>query len=200
MRDVTAELRAFYDQEIPQRAHRPLADEREQLVHAFARRLAAAGAASVLEVGCGAGRDGRVLAGAGLTYRGCDLSPVAVQTCRDLELDVDVANATELPYADDEFDAAWSMSTLMHLPGDGLAEALRELRRVVRSGGFVEIGVWGADTDREWDGDLHGRYFFNRSDTSLQRELELLGRVEVFETWAYLDDGAHYQWARVIVG
>ncbi|YAL84719.1 class I SAM-dependent methyltransferase [Dermacoccaceae bacterium W4C1] len=183
------------------RADRPLSEDRRRIVDAFAARLVAGGATSVLEVGCGAGRDGLVMAGAGLAYRGCDLSPVAVQTCRDLGLDADEAPATDLPYPEDSFDAAWTMSTLMHLPDEGFAEAVRELRRVVRAGGLVEIGVWGADQDREWTGDPHGRFFLNRSDDSFRRGLSVLGDLEEFDTWAHLGSGGgHYQWARVRVG
>lgn len=201
MRDVAAELKDYYDQEIPARAGRPLSDDRRQIVHAFADRLIASGAASVLEIGCGGGRDGLVLAETGVTYRGCDLSSAAVQTCRGLGLDADEAQATDLPYGDDSFDAGWTMSTLMHLQGEGFTEAVRELRRVVRSGGLVEIGVWGADEDREWTGDPHGRFFLNRSDGSFRREVSALGHLEAFDTWAFLEpDGGHYQWARVRVG
>lgn len=197
---MAGELKAYYDREMPSRADRPLSEDRREIVHAFAARLVERGLSSVVEVGCGAGRDGLVLAESGLSYRGCDLSPVAVRICRDLGLDAEQAPAAALPYDDDSFDAAWSMSTLMHLPDDGFAEALRELRRVVRPGGLVEIGVWGAEEDREWAGDPHGRFFLNRSDASFQRELAELGDVEQFDTWSYTGaGGGHYQWARIVV-
>lgn len=198
--EITDHLTSFYDGELRTRAGRPLGDDRERAVGEFTARLTGEGARSVLEVGCGAGRDGLLLVEAGLEYVGCDLSPAGAEVCRDLGLDARVADATNLPFDDQTFDAAWSMSTLMHLPGTGLTDALAELRRVVRLGGLIGIGVWGSDEDREWTGDPHGRFFLNRSDATLQRELAVLGQLEDFRTWAHLPEGGHYQWACVRIG
>lgn len=153
----------------------------------------------MLEVGCGPGRDGAALDAAGFEYTGVDLSPVAARICREQGLSAREADATSLPFATDSFDAAWSMSTLMHLPGDGFAQAIDELKRVVRPGGMVEIGVWGdvQDNERPHPGD--GRYFRRRTDGNLRAELEVLGVVVDFDTWAWSDGGMHYQWARVEV-
>ena len=90
------------------------------------------------------------------------------------------------------------MSTLMHLPAEGMVTALSELKRVVRAGGFVEIGVWGGDQDREWTDD-HDRYFYSRTDHQLQSMLAVIGEVVEFAVWSQFDDGGHYQWARVLV-
>ncbi|EYR64049.1 SAM-dependent methyltransferase [Actinotalea ferrariae CF5-4] len=199
MNDIEARLKDFYSGDMADRAERALDDERLRRVQAFTDRLRATGAGSVLEVGCGAGRDGLVLAGSGVAYTGVDLTPEAVRICRDRGLVAVEASAVDLPFADDTFDAAWSMSTLMHLPGDGLARALGELRRVVRAGGTAEIGVWGHSDPAERTRD-DGRYFLHRSDEQLRAELEALGEVVAFATWGWKDDGKHYQWARAVVG
>jgi SAM-dependent methyltransferase len=156
------------------------------------------GLRSVVEVGCGAGRDGKVLSSSGLAYQGLDLSPASVAICRELGLEAQEGSALDLPFAADEFDAGWSMSTLMHLTGDGLTTALAELKRVIRPGGLLEVGVWGGDEDREWT-DAHGRYFQSRTDRRLRAMLAEVGQVVAFETWSPFDDGGHYQWARVLV-
>jgi SAM-dependent methyltransferase len=196
MDPVQRRLRAFYDNEMPERAHRPLGADRERRLASFLDECAHRNVRSVLEVGCGAGRDGTQIQQAGLAYRGIDLSPVAVEICRDLGLDAREGTATRLPFRDSRFDAAWTMSTLMHLDGNGMEEALAELARVVRPGGLVEIGVWGSTDDRERV-DGRDRYFRQRSDDSLRRLLSELGRLDAFETWDWHDDGDHYQWARM---
>lgn len=196
MSDIDASLRSFYDNELGDRARRALGDEREARVRAFTDHLHAHGAKALLEVGCGAGRDGLILCRSGCDYIGVDLSSTAVQTCRDLGLHAVQATATSLPFLDNAFDAAWSMSTLMHLPGDGFDQAIRELRRVVRPGAVVEIGVWGHTSNREWISP-DGRYFNHRSDEQLQDVLLDLGQVAAFDTWDWRDDGGHYQWARI---
>ena len=199
MSDVAGRLVDYYEREMAERATRPLDDERERHLTLFVDRLRREGVTSVLEVGCGAGRDGVVIAGAGVTYRGLDLTPAAVELCRGLGLDARVGRATELPFETDAFDAAWTMSTLMHLPGDEMVTALSELRRVVRPGGLLEVGVWGSDTSGEWTDD-GGRYFRSRTDEELRDLLVAVGEVVAFETWSHFDDGGHYQWARVIAG
>ena len=144
MTGIEQRLRHYYDQEMAQRAERPLGEQREARLSEFVRLCRDVGLSSVVEVGCGAGRDGKVLAASGLAYKGVDLSEASVDLCRALGLETVAGSAKDLPYADDEFDAGWSMSTLMHLPGDGMEVALSELHRVIRRGGVLELGVWGA--------------------------------------------------------
>ncbi|SES23069.1 Methyltransferase domain-containing protein [Pedococcus cremeus] len=196
--DVSAQLQQFYDAEMRDRASRPLGDERTDRVTAFLAHCRERGIRSVLEVGCGAGRDGTLIADGGFEYVGVDASREAVTVCRELGLVAAQGSATALPFEADRFDAAWSMSTLMHLPGNALARALAELRRVVRPGGLVEIGVWGHTSNREWV-KPDGRFFKHRSDDELRGELANLGEVVDFATWDWFDDGGHYQWARVEV-
>jgi SAM-dependent methyltransferase len=53
----------------------------------------------------------------------------------------EVQDARALTYADDSFDAAYSVSVLEHIPDDGDSTAIRELIRVVRPGGIVVVTV-----------------------------------------------------------
>lgn len=188
----------YYDREMDARARRPLGERRERRLAEFVRACHREALSSVVEVGCGAGRDGAVLGSSGLAYAGLDLSSSSVRMCRELGLVALRGSALALPFGDDRFDAGWSMSTLMHLPGEGMTIALSELQRVVRTGGLVEVGVWGGEEEREWTDD-HGRYFHSRTDEALQQVLSSVGEVVAFDTWGHVEDGWHYQWARVAV-
>ena len=199
MLSIEDTLRRYYDREMDARAVRPLGEHRESRLADFVELCHQKGLSSVVEVGCGAGRDGEVLQASGLAYKGLDFSSSSVDLCSRLGLSVVQGSALAPPFADDEFDAGWSMSTLMHLPGEGMAKALEELNRVVRPGGVVEIGVWGGAEDREWT-DEHGRYFRSRTDQEFQSILSAIGQVVDFATWSHFDDGGHYQWARLILG
>lgn len=191
-------MQAFYATEMKHRASRPLGVARTARVEAFTERLRAMDSQAVVEVGCGAGRDGLIVRRGVSAYTGVDVSPAAVRTCRDRGLTPVQGSATHLPFDDDSFDGAWSMSTLMHLPGEGFAMALGEIARVVRTGGTVEIGVWGHTRSREWT-KPEGRYFNHRTDEQFQRDLHSVGTVVDFDTWDWFEDGGHYQWARVKV-
>jgi len=50
-------------------------------------------------------------------------------------------DATRLPFADESFDFAYSVSVIEHIPDDGDTKALSEMARVVKPGGriFVEV-------------------------------------------------------------
>lgn len=83
----------------------------------------------------------------------------------------EVADGRALPFPDQSFDQAYSISVLEHIvkPGDG--EALRELARVVRRGGRVLVTVpHSRDYREDWrdkpayvdHGAIGGRYFFQR--------------------------------------
>lgn len=197
MSSVEERLKGYYAGEMKDRATRALGDERTARVTTFSEHLRVTQTEALLEVGCGAGRDGLILRESGCAYTGVDLSPAAVQTCRAMGLNAVEGSAIDLPFGDDSFGAVWSMSTLMHLDGNGFERAICEIGRVVQPGGVVEIGVWGHTSSREWTAP-DGRYFNHRSDQQLKHELHVLGKVVEFGTWAWFKDCGHYQWARVL--
>jgi SAM-dependent methyltransferase len=93
--------------------------------------------ASGLEVGCGSG----LLQGFTDRYVGIDLS---LSARRFLHRPFAQASATELPFADSTFDAAWSVWVLEHVTNP--EQALREIRRVVKDGGYILLRpAWDVD-------------------------------------------------------
>jgi ubiquinone/menaquinone biosynthesis C-methylase UbiE len=98
----------------------------------------------VLDVGCGPGALTAELvarAGAG-AVTAIDPSEPFVQAARARHPGVDVrlAAAEELPFADGTFDATLAQ-LVVHFMADALA-GVREMRRVTRSGGVVAACVW----------------------------------------------------------
>jgi SAM-dependent methyltransferase len=111
------------------------------------RFVDAAGVAAdqrVLDVGCGPGALTTVLAArVGVAaVSACDPSPPFLDECRTRVPGVDArpGRAEQLPYGDDEFDAALAQLVL-HFVSDPPAAAA-EMRRVVRPGGTVAACVW----------------------------------------------------------
>lgn len=98
----------------------------------------------MLEVGCGMGYDSLEFIKRGVRVTATDLTPNAVKLTRlhfeieDVQaVDVRTANALDLPFEDNSFDAIWANGVL-HATGD-TGRAVKEVYRVLRVGGRAII-------------------------------------------------------------
>ena len=101
----------------------------------------------VLEIGVGMGSDHlrwasarpRSLSGIDLTRRAVEFTRARLALANHTT-DVRVADAEQLPFADDSFDLVYSWGVLHHTPNT--AAAIREVRRVLRPGGVARIMIY----------------------------------------------------------
>ncbi|HET9907814.1 MAG TPA: class I SAM-dependent methyltransferase [Anaerolineales bacterium] len=98
----------------------------------------------LLEIGCGMGYDSLEFLKRGVRVTATDLTPNAVElTRKHFEIEkvkaeeTRTANALELPFENDTFDAVWSNGVL-HATGD-TRRAIQEARRVLKPGGRAII-------------------------------------------------------------
>ncbi len=128
------------------------------------------------------------LARAGAQVHSVDLLASEVELWRRLaagtaNVDFSVADGTALPFDDASFDAAYSVSVIEHIPGDGDAKALAELARVTLPGGRIVVTLPHGEEGETWrdapaysddDADGRERHFFARtySRDSLDRLVE----------------------------
>ncbi len=120
----------------------------------FAKRLVAHGCvrpgSRVLNVACGTGvvsRAAAVLAGAGGSVAGVDLGEPTVAIARShpaeenaAPIDYAQADATVLPFDAEDFNVALCQQGLQFFPER--ADALAEMRRVLKPGGRVAVATW----------------------------------------------------------
>jgi len=111
---------------------------------------------SLLDVGCGTGTlaiAAKRRVGAG-SVRGIDASPEMIARARakasraNVDVAFDVASAEALPFSDRQFDVVTSTVMLHHLRRAAREACVREIRRVLKSGGrllVVDFGVKGAE-------------------------------------------------------
>lgn len=103
--------------------------------------------ARVLDVAAGPGTLALLVAPEVRHVSALDFSPVMIERLRLAaslrglgNVEAVIGDGQALPYADAEFDAAFSMFGLIFFPDRALG--LRELRRVLRSGGRAVVGSW----------------------------------------------------------
>jgi ubiquinone/menaquinone biosynthesis C-methylase UbiE len=112
---------------------------------------------TVLDVGCGSGALDRLLATrlAGGRIVATDLNRFLLQEAEALTdstaISFQQANAERLPFADGEFDTAFSVTVLEECDA---GQALRELYRVVKPGGRVGVIVRSIDLPQWWNLEL----------------------------------------------
>lgn len=125
MASLEVDLRSFYDQEAEQRRARAIDPHRVRLRATYASLLDSEDRHRLLEVGTGPGHDAAAFLARGLAVTGVDLSGEHVQMCLAAGVDARVSSVHRMPFADDAFDAAWTMSTLLHVPDADFDSALQ---------------------------------------------------------------------------
>jgi len=130
-------------------------DAYEQMMGRWSRKLAPQfiafaarhNPATILDVGCGTGNLTIALAShfQEAKVTGVDQSQPFIEAARSLaakngRLVFDEGDATELPFADDSFDATLSLLVVNFIPD--AERAVREMVRVTKPGGIVAASVW----------------------------------------------------------
>ncbi len=117
---------------------------------------------SVLEIGCGNGRDSIFFARAGLDVTAIDVAEGAVKLAKEnaeeaeVEIDFHVGNAESLPFEDKQFGAMFSLSVLH---ATDLAKSIPEVARVLQRHGIAFIYYYA---DTQWaDGTEEGNLRIN---------------------------------------
>jgi len=106
----------------------------------------------VLDVGCAKGfmlyDFTQILPGVNVT--GLDISEYAIEHAKEeVQSQLNVGNATSLPYEDDSFDAVFSINTVHNLERDECAKALQEIMRVSKGKAFITVDAYRNDEEKE---------------------------------------------------
>lgn len=96
---------------------------------------------TVLDVGCGPGRDGLVLQEAGLQVVCLDASQAMIDLANAHGLNAVMGDLLALPFEDESFDAVWAYTSLLHVTKEEIAQALQEIRRVLKPDGIFGLGL-----------------------------------------------------------
>lgn len=183
---------AFYDREAQVYVARE--QTADPAVGRFVARLAPG--ATVLELGCGGGRDAEAMIKAGLKVTATDGSAaMAGQAEARLGVLVRLMRFAELEDVD-AFDGVWANASLLHAPAEALPDILARVRRALRPGGLFCASFKAGDGPGR---DSLGRYYNFPSAEGLERDFRTAGPWSelVMETGTgggY--DGVQRQWLR----
>ena len=127
---------------------------------------------SILDAGCGPGRDACLLKLAGARITGLDLSEAML--CEAQLLDNEQlcqGDVRQIPLRSDAFDGVWCFAALGHLPPIAVPLVLEEFRRVVGNGWLYIVVREGTGVRRAaWEETL-SRYFTDFTLTGLTQQL-----------------------------
>lgn len=98
---------------------------------------------SILDVGCGPGRDVKYFIDHGMNGTGADYSFGMIREARKKvpEGKFVKTDMRHLKFKDNVFDGLWSMSGINFLPKSETQKVLKEFRRVLKAGGILFISV-----------------------------------------------------------
>ncbi len=104
----------------------------------------------VLDLGCAAGRDSKILKDLGFDTIGVDLSEKLLEIAKKNNPSIPFVEADirKLPFPDNYFDGLWANAVFHHLTKTEMPETLREWYRILKKDGIMFIktkmgqGVW----------------------------------------------------------
>ena len=124
----------------------------QPVIPTFQKHFGLTSRSSLLDVGCAKGfmlHDLLELI-PDITVSGVDVSDYAIaHAMDDIKSKVQVANASDLPFADNSFDVVIAINTIHNLDRDDCAQALREIERVSRKGSFITVDAYRNDEEKE---------------------------------------------------
>jgi SAM-dependent methyltransferase len=126
------------------------------LVDRFLDALAAAGhdqGARILDVGCGPGWETATFEKRGHDPVGIDLAPAFLRAARE-NSDAELArmDMRELGIETDAAHGVWACASFLHVPREDASSTLAEFRRVLRSGGVLQLVVKEGEGTKTGDG------------------------------------------------
>lgn len=114
---------------------------------------------TILDFGCGPGRDLKVFARLGHIAVGLDGAARFVEMARTYSgCDVWCQDFLELDLPAGHFDGVFANASLFHVPGCELPRVLKELRTTLKSGGVLFSSNPRGNNEEGWNGGRYGAY------------------------------------------
>ncbi len=155
--------------------------------------------ASVLDLGCGSGRDSLYFLRRGMSVTAADGSAEMCRTASETTgLEVRQMLFSELDY-ENAFDGIWACASLLHVPSDELTEVFQKVVRALRPGGTLYVSFKCGT----FEGDRNGRYYTYLNEDSLAAYFDRIPGTAILETRITSDvrpGRADEKWLNAVIG
>ena len=134
---------------------------------------------TILDLGCGSGRDSLAFYEQGLDVTPLDASE---EMCKlaEIHTGLEVLNMSyEDMEFDEVFDGVWGCEALVHVPEEEMPEILDKVIDSLRQDGTLYLSFHEGD----FEGIQNGRYFCEYTQEKLERILKETGRLEIRKIW-----------------
>lgn len=153
--------------------------------------------ATVLDAGCGSGRDSKAFAGMGYRVEAFDASAQMVALATAFTgLDVQEKRFDQLE-AVARYDGIWCCASLLHVSQAELPEVMQRLARALKPGGIWYVSFKYGDGERVQE----GRHFTDLNEAALERLVAPLEGIIIVSTWQTADKrpDRHETWLNALL-
>ena len=137
------------------------------------------GAEEILDLGCGSGRDTKILEELGYVVTAMDGSE---KMCELAEIYTD-QEVLHLKFEDMEFDEVfdgiWACVSLTDVPSGEIETVMDRIMDALKPGGVLYFSVFEGDRD----GFYGGRYYCDYTEQGIRELMENFGRAEILTIW-----------------
>lgn len=131
----------------------------DQNIDALLRHIEAKPPFSILDFGCGPGRDLKAFADRGHRAMGLDgAASFVTMAHRHSGCEVLHQDFLALDLPDEHFDGIFANASLFHVPAQALPRVLTELRATLKVGGVLFVSNPRGDNTEGWSGARYGSY------------------------------------------
>ena len=100
---------------------------------------------TILEIGCGPGRDTQFFQSQGLQVLAVDNAPTMVRLTAEKGVAVQVLDCYDLNQIDETFDTVYTLNCLLHIPKKDIGHIFNLIATRLNGNGLMYIGLWGEE-------------------------------------------------------
>ena len=145
MMQFTEALIESYEKHAYQREFSTINEFKKQERSEFLEFLKPEGRKSLLEIGCGPGRDAQFFQSQGLQVLAVDNAPTMVKLTAEKGLTAQVVDCYDLDQIGETFDAVYTLNCLLHIPKKDIGHIFSLIATRLNGNGLMYLGLWGGE-------------------------------------------------------